>query len=348
MEHRAESKTRSVAGPKVRHLRMRIGIVLWAMLLGSSLFFGFRWNHLRRREAAFQYLKSRNAIMEFRPPAKGGEWLGISRLIGEDSLGQLRSIDLSQSAASDSDLAHVAAFVEIVELDLSDSNVTNASSNYLGRLRNLEHLDLSRTQINDDVIAGIAHNNLTSLDISHTSVTDVGIESIANWKSLTSLSAQAIPASDGGLMRLSRLPNLVICDLSQTAAAGESLRTFGLHSRLREIKLTGCPISDDHLESLSKCATLESLYLDETEVGDVGISRLAACNALQKLILHSTRATDRSLQALRPLPNLMLIGAENTEISPAALEQFKQRQTNQRKPTPPSYSGLGATSAIMR
>jgi hypothetical protein len=345
MEQRTGASNRSVAGPDDRVLRRRAGIVFWALLMAAFLFLGFRWNNLRFRQASLDYLQARNAVIEF-ADEPSVFWRPLQPLVGDDAFRRVRRIDLSLINAEDADLAQIAAIEELESLDLRNAVISDQGAGLLGPLRNLQTLNLAGSAIGTAGIAKLPNGNLRSLDLSETRLNDGAIEIIAGWQSLETVSLRSAIASDIAIAELRRLPRLTKLDVSQTAAASETLNAIGGHPNLKHLELDGCPITDEDMELLASCQSMETLSVASTGVGDVGISRLAACKCLKKLVLRSTRATDRSLVALRPLPELNEIQAEDTEVSRAALESFHQRNSKQRKPLPGSGLGLRSPYVI--
>lgn len=328
-----------------RDLRWRIGIAFWAILMAAFLFLGFRWNHLRFRQSALDYLKSRNATIEFSDQPRF-YFRPLQPLVGNDAFRRVRHIDLSQVDVNTVDLVHVAAIEELESLDLRNAQFLDQGFSILAPLGNLQSLDLAGSSIGIGGIAKLPSENLRHLDLSHTAISDGAVEIIAGWSRLESLALCSIPASDTAFAELSNLPNLTHLNLAATSAGSETLKALEGHPRIKHLNLEKCPIRDTDLDSVAACQSIESLSIASTRIGDVGISRLSACKSLRKLVMRSTRATDLSLQALRPLLELNEIEAEDTEVSRAALENFRQRNSKQRKPLPGSGLGLKSPYVI--
>jgi hypothetical protein len=307
--------------------------------MAAFLFFGFRWNHLRFRQAALDYLAARGAVVEF-ADEPSVFFRPLRPLVGDDAFRRVRKIDLSQIEVENGDLAQIAAIEELESLHLRNAVISDQGAGLLGSLRNLQALDLAGSSIGTAGIAKLPNENLRSIDLSQTRVSEGAMEIIAGWQSLETVLLRSAIVSDTALAELRRLRRLTKLDVSHTAAGSESLSALGGHPHLKHLELDGCPITDEDMESLGACQALETISIVGTEVGDVGISRLASCKCLHKLVISSTRATERSLQALRPLEELGEIQAEDTEISRSAIENFRQRHSKQRKPLPGSGLSL--------
>lgn len=304
------------------------------LLIVAFLYLGFRWNHVRDRQAALSYLRARNVAIEFASDQKDSPWSTVAKQLGLMSEDQVRAFDLSAIYATDDDLAHAAEFEELTQLNLRNANLSAIGFSHLTNLRRLESLDLGGAHFQSESLSPLKLASLRLLDLSDTDLEDEAIASICQMRGLQSLTLRNSAASDIALSQLGQLRALNHLDLSGSNAGEETARALSDHPRLTRLVLDRCPISDDDLESLAQCSFLQSISLEGTRVGDVGVSRLAACDSLQSLNLRATRASDRCLQALRPLPRLMEISAEETSISAAALEQFSLRNAKTKKSLP--------------
>ena len=128
--------------------------------------------------------------------------------MAECNMLELTELYLYESEVSDAGLAHLSNLTNLTILQLYDTEVSDAGLAHLSNLTNLTELDLSRTQVSD---AGLAHlsglTNLTRLKLSDTELSDAGL---AHLSGLTNLTALYLPSSitDTGLSHLSTLTNL--------------------------------------------------------------------------------------------------------------------------------------------
>ena len=102
---------------------------------------------------------------------------GSARLLGEDYFHDVRQVELDQAKISDAWLSDLEALKGLLGLSL-DTYAPSADAGLvrLKGLRQLQTLDLSRTQVGDAGVmqlAGLAR--LTRLDLSQTRIGDVGL-----------------------------------------------------------------------------------------------------------------------------------------------------------------------------
>jgi hypothetical protein len=116
------------------------------------------------------------------------------------------SVDLSRTKAHDGDLANLAVFPNLRELNLSDTPIKGPGLEYLAGLHHLETLYLVSTQFEDAGMAHLAHlTSLRTLHLGRTKITSAGMPAL---RGLTQLRTKTTPA---GIQELRRsLPNTQI------------------------------------------------------------------------------------------------------------------------------------------
>jgi len=91
----------------------------------------------------------------------------------------LHSVDLSESAVEDSQLAHIKQLSELKELDLSSTKVSNSALAHLQGLEKLEKLWLDGTALDDSCIDDLSKlSSLKKLSLKETKVTKDGVKKI--------------------------------------------------------------------------------------------------------------------------------------------------------------------------
>ncbi|GAB4818137.1 hypothetical protein N2152v2_005183 [Parachlorella kessleri] len=213
--------------------------------------------------------------------------------------------------------AHVVSSLTALErLDLTDTNITNATLRCVGRLPRLERLNLSFTGAND---WGLQHlSRLTSLkrlsldsDPAWQRFTDAGMEHLAALTNLECLDLFAARITDVGcrhISKLSRLHSLEICS-GHVSDKGAGALASGL-KRLRHLSLAhNRRVTSACLPLLAGLTHLTALNLSESGIAG-GLVVLSSLTALDTLALHGTKvrpAAADKLQAL--LPRLRVQGA---------------------------------------
>jgi Leucine-rich repeat (LRR) protein len=171
----------------------------------------------------YQLDPSGNRILGAPPP--GPAWL--CELLGYDLFGNVTLVQLSNSQVSDATLKHLKALTQLQELDLIGTKISDAG------LENLKGL-----------------TQLQELHLNGTNVTDAGLENLE------------------GLTRLQLL------DLSGTNVGDAGLKHLKGLTRLRQLILIGTRLSDAGLEHLKGLAQLQWLILSATKVSDAGVKEL--------------------------------------------------------------------------
>jgi len=104
--------------------------------------------------------------------SQDGNWLRVNcRLVGEQ--------------IGDKEISPVSAMKNLIELDLSRTQVTDAGLANLTGLSNLTHLNLNNTGITDEGLKHLSNlSNLTYLNLYGTKVSDSGLDQLKGLKAL--------------------------------------------------------------------------------------------------------------------------------------------------------------------
>lgn len=132
--------------------------------------------------------KARAGGLSLRPIAAGSNFLRARCAATEKECGiahiqlllplapQLATLNLSDAAIGDAELAEVARFPNLIRLHLERTRVTDAGMAHVGTMRNLEYLNLHGTTVGDSglvQLAGLQH--LRSLFLWQTAATPAGV-----------------------------------------------------------------------------------------------------------------------------------------------------------------------------
>jgi hypothetical protein len=160
-------------------------------------------------------------------------------------------VDLSHSRITDSDLVYLLAFHHCGQINLSDTQISNAGLPHLRKVAGDRWLDLSRTR-----------------------VTDVSALFGGGWRTI----ATGLKLSGNRIGRVEVPPKqwspLVELDLSDTDADDGTLES--LSDGLFNLNLCGTNVSDDGLLLLLPKENLSKLNLIDTKVTPTGVARLKA------------------------------------------------------------------------
>jgi hypothetical protein len=161
---------------------------------------------------------------------------------------------------------------------------------------------------------------------------DVTIAASRNWHEIATL-IEAHPdtrldcggqATDEALALLAGLPTITCLGLGGShALTDDGLRVLASVPNLRELDISGIPISDAGLEVLFELKKLETLNLAGTRVTDRGIGVLEANRTLRDVNLAWTSTGDGAIAALAGKPRLGRFMTGN-EVTDSGLAMFHQ------------------------
>lgn len=176
---------------------------------------------------------------------------------------------LADEPIDDDDLPGLWSIDKCMQLDLSNTAVTNAGMPHLTAKSNISMLFLSGTKVGDDGLKSVVENSgLRFLDLSQTRVSNEGLRHLLTRPELTSLSL-SMPIGDSGMLYVGKL------------------------SQLEELWLVGCQITDAGLPHLTGLNNLTQLDLTRTLVSETGILKLKDLAALKMLILQGVEISEQ-------------------------------------------------------
>jgi hypothetical protein len=186
---------------------------------------------------------------------------------------------------------------EIISLRLEGVNLQKDDFALIGRLRELEMLDLNRSNVTDDDLRPLGGlPKLRELKLWGTRIDGSGLEHL------------------GGLERLERL------ELRSDTVTDDSLRHLTKLRNLRHLDLTGARIGDSGLAHLARIPSLQSLKLTHTNVTDQGLRLLRGLEELRGLTLDGTKVSEAGLKSLAELPRFAWAASAT-----ATAEEFVRR-----------------------
>jgi internalin A len=262
----------------------------------------------------------------------------------------LIKLDVSGCTLSDQILELLCEFKNLEYLSLKNTYVENVTADgfkHLAKLPNLRDLDLSETDIGDEVFQHIAAlttltklklvgceeitdfkylaslKNLEDLDLSGTSIGDVDFQVVTSLKALTKLALSGCHSiTQDGFKHLAALPNLQDLDLSMTVITDAELQHVVALKGLTSLELEECEnITADGIKQLAKLQGLQYLCLNGTNIDDAGLQNIATLKALIKLDLEYCRdITTNGFISLVNLQQLLVLNVESTNIDDNGLK----------------------------
>jgi len=164
----------------------------------------------------------------------------------------------------------------IISLRLSDANLEKADFALIGQLRELETLDLSRTNVTDDDLRPLGGlPKLRELKLWGARLDGSGLKHLSGLEGLERLDMGDTKVTDESLRHLTELGNLHHLVLVRALVGDAGLEHVAQMGGLRSLKLTGTKVTDEGLRSLRRLGDLRGLTLDDTAITDAGLKYLA-------------------------------------------------------------------------
>ncbi len=223
----------------------------------------------------------------------------------------LERLDLSGTKVTSQIVRSLLRHPYMAWLALSDVPIDDAGARELGKLRRLEVLDLSGTRISR--VDGLSSlERLAVLSIARTTVGDLApLRPLAPV--LRYLDLKQTPVFNDALPAIGALTELQTLDLSETAI--DDLSALTALRQLRELHLGDTPLKN--VDGLAAFPQLTALSLKNCQIHDLSVvSRLGH---LQRLVVERVPAP---LRSLRPLSQLVLLKANDTTLTDAAMSEL--------------------------
>jgi Leucine-rich repeat (LRR) protein len=170
----------------------------------------------------------------------------------------------------------------------------------------LEYLDLSSTHVDDGALEELTDlPRLRQLILPYTAFTDLGLQHLLRLTQPTALNLGDgwYRLSEQGIASLSSSPELRELNLSGLPVTAAALAALYPLPRLEALDLSRTQIRDDSLPPLVRFPTLRRLSLAGTAVGDA-VARLNELADLEKLDLTGTAVTWAGVEPLAGLTRL--------------------------------------------
>ena len=268
-------------------------------------------------------------------------------------LQNLTTLALTNSVINDPTVEMIAkSFPKLIDLDLSsNTNLTNSVLKGICEIGSLQRLALAQNNFND---LGTSHlsklKELRTLDLrGNMEAGDMTMKVIASLPNLTALKHRSVAVTELGMEYLAQsktLDSLLMQDFAATGQAGQHIAKLG---KLRQLEVFRCPgfgsdgvlalkglklsrltlrdlpaIDDSAMEVFSDLPELKRLYLHElASVGDSGLANLAALKSLEVLDIWTVpQMTDATVEVIATLPNIKELSIRTTDVTDAAVDKL--------------------------
>jgi internalin A len=196
-------------------------------------------------------------------------------ILGYDEAGRVNKLDFSPTKATNPWLAQLEGLPNVEQLDLRNTNVTDAGLVHINSLKRLSKLRLPES-ITDKGLESLKDLQfIEELYLDNTKVTSAGLASLKNSLHMHVLFLTGTAISDDGLPHLAGMKQLEWLNLSSTQVTDRGLPRLQVLPKLKTLNLfllSG--VTDDGLPKLGSIKTLSEIDLGFTGVTDAGVANL--------------------------------------------------------------------------
>ncbi len=198
----------------------------------------------------------------------------------------------------------------ITTLDLSRSGVSDEGLKHLTAFPQLTELNLAETRVSNTGLVSVAEvKTLRSLTLGNLrGVDDLGVKHLSSLKELKSLTITACPVTDQVFTTLAELDGLQVLNLSICpdiyGKGFQLLTTKGHFKNLRELQVSGSKFGNYGMDQLNKLPQLEILRASRCEMAGATIMGLTGCDRLKVLDLSGNSFFDDNMKIVSRLKNL--------------------------------------------
>ncbi len=209
---------------------------------------------------------------------------------------------------------------DLVGIEITAEKLSGAALGHISHLTGLQAVAVQSRRLRDSGLIHLADLAvLERLDLTGTKVRGPGLGYLRNPERVRHLDLSGTLIADEALALLKPFTGLEVLRLGRTA-----ISRLGICSRLtglKELDLSGTPVTDAGLAGLSQLADLERLGLAETLVTSQGLVHLSNLKNLKGLDLRKTAVDDEGLAQLAGLLHLETLAVgEGSLVGSAALD----------------------------
>jgi hypothetical protein len=197
----------------------------------------------------------------------------------------------------------------VTSISLYGSSVTDPGLKAVAHCTNVESLDLSETQITDATLSAVGKSfpKLEQVSVSRTKVTGTGIKALAGIENVTRLDVGGCELDEGTVQAIGGMKKLQNLNLNGAKFKPEWLKHLA-GAQLKELNVSNTAFDDAAAIALAALApNLNTLRANDTKLGDAGLQALAKLTKLRWLENYTTQVTKKGvLEFKKTLPNCFL------------------------------------------
>ncbi|GDY23788.1 hypothetical protein LBMAG56_51350 [Verrucomicrobiota bacterium] len=242
----------------------------------------------------------------------------------------------------------LADLPDLVSLDLANTSMSGPGLKVVGRLKNLERLNLTLTPITDPHLEHLRDltklrvislasakctgegfrflGNLKQLENANfhfTPVNDAGLAGISVVTSLERLEIVHVHFTDAGAPALAKLVNLERLQIGSRDATGAAIAPLTTLKKLRELDLHDGQATAEGVRYASQIPSLQVLRIYGV-IKDEGAQPIGQLKNLETLIAAGTGITDAALEHFAGLSNLRRLEISGCKVTDAGVAKLKQ------------------------
>lgn len=239
-------------------------------------------------------------------------------------LERLRSIDLSNSGATNEIFKSISCFKYLTNLNLDFTDVSDIGVEKIVSNKDLEILGLDHTNISDRALDSICRlDKLKVLRIGGENISGRGISGLTRLKNLVCLSLGRSSINNSSLIHVGEINSLQTLDLGATKIGRQGIDYIANLGELRSLNLFNTPVSDSDLVPLAGFRSLKKLNIGSTQITDTTIRNLSNIPVLEEIWMEGCRGvTDNIAQCISKMKNIRVICVSGTGISERGIRQI--------------------------
>jgi internalin A len=216
---------------------------------------------------------------------------------------------------------------EIVEFDLSEAKISDASLKELADLKNLASLNLRGTKITTAGLKELARfKKLTTLRLDGQQLTDASLRALREVGLLHVLSDTRAGTflTPGYDERPKSVAEVLALDLRSTQVTDDGLKELAVFKNLKSLEVAHTQLTGRGFRDLVGLKDLTYIGLNESKLTDAGLKEVARLKGLTALDLMDTKLTAEGLKELAGLPKLERLYLSPGQFTDASLRVLRE------------------------
>lgn len=191
------------------------------------------------------------------------------------------------------------------EVNYSDLQFSKKSLHIIGKMKNLEKLDMSNSTFDNKDLVELQPLHVTTMQMRGTPLNDEGLKHIVKIKSIGTLDIAEDKISEEGFKYLQELPNLHLLHLNDIPATARSISYLEPLKNLNSLFFGYRTFDGELVDAITKLESIVSLDL----TGSKGLTpellaKLRVMKKLERLSLTQCEIDDKDLEVVATLPHL--------------------------------------------